>query len=76
MKYLIITVAGTATRFNRDTKEETLKCLYYTDEPQYALLAQLLKNCGEYDKYILVGATFMRSWEDLLRTNSLVMAKK
>lgn len=55
MKYLIITVAGTATRFNRDTKEETLKCLYYTDEPQYALLAQLLKNCGEYDKYILVG---------------------
>lgn len=40
---------------NRDTKEETLKCLYYTDEPQYALLAQLLKNCGEYDKYILVG---------------------
>lgn len=23
MKYLIITVAGTATRFNRDTKEET-----------------------------------------------------
>ena len=36
MKYLIITVAGTATRFNRDTKEETLKCLYYTDEPQYA----------------------------------------
>lgn len=34
MKYLIITVAGTATRFNRDTKEETLKCLYYTDEPQ------------------------------------------
>ena len=54
MKYLIITVAGTATRFNRDTKEETLKCLYYTDEPQYALLAQLLKNCGEYDKYILV----------------------
>lgn len=59
MKYLIITVAGTATRFNRDTKEETLKCLYYTDEPQYALLAQLLKNCGEYDKYILVGGGYL-----------------
>ena len=50
MKYLIITVAGTATRFNRDTKEETLKCLYYTEEPQYALLAQLQKNCVVYDK--------------------------
>ena len=66
MKYLIITVSGTATRFNRDTMEETLKCLYYTDEPQYALLAQLLKNCGESTINIsLWGATFMRSWEDL-----------
>ena len=55
MKYLIITVAGTSTRFNRDTKEDTLKCLYYIDEPQYSLLSQLLKNCGQYDKYIIVG---------------------
>ena len=38
MKYLIITVAGTATRFNRDTKEDTLKCLYYEDSSEYALL--------------------------------------
>ncbi len=55
MKYLIITVAGTATRFNKDTKDDTLKCLYYNDEPQYALLSQLIKNCGMYDKYIIVG---------------------
>ncbi|MBO7496344.1 MAG: licC domain protein [Salinivirgaceae bacterium] len=55
MKYLIITVAGTATRFNRDTKEDTLKCLYYTDNSKYSLLSQLLKNCGYYDKYIIVG---------------------
>ena len=41
MKYLIITVAGTATRFNRDTKEETLKCLYYTDEPTCSLAEEL-----------------------------------
>ena len=27
MKYLIITVAGTATRFNRDTKEENPQML-------------------------------------------------
>ena len=38
MKYLIITVAGTATRFNRDTKEETLKCLYYTDEDRKSVV--------------------------------------
>ena len=44
MKYLIITVAGTATRFNRDTEKETLKCLYYKDSPKFALLNQLIKN--------------------------------
>ena len=49
MKYLIITVAGTATRFNRDTEKETLKCLYYKDSPKFALLNQLIKNCGEYN---------------------------
>ena len=42
MNYLIITVAGTATRFNKDTKEDTLKCLYYEDNPEYALLPQLI----------------------------------
>ncbi len=50
MKYLIITFAGAATPFHRDTEKEILKCLYYKDSPKFALLPQLLKNCGEYDK--------------------------
>lgn len=55
MRYLIITVAGTASRFNRDTQHEILKCLYYEGAPKFSLLAQLIKNCGDYDKYIIVG---------------------
>lgn len=69
MKYLIITVAGTATRFNRDTKEDTLKCLYYTDEPRYALLPQLMKNCGEYDKYIIVGGYLYEKLQKFVADN-------
>lgn len=69
MKYLIITVAGTATRFNRDTKEDTLKCLYYTDDPQYALLPQLMKNCGEYDKYIIVGGYLYEKLQQFVADN-------
>lgn len=69
MKYLIITVAGTATRFNRDTKEDTLKCLYYTDEPQHALLPQLMKNCGEYDKYIIVGGYLYENLQRFVADN-------
>ena len=67
MKYLIITVAGTATRFNRDTQEDTLKCLYYTDDAKYALLPQLLNNCGVYDKYIIVGGYLYEKLEQFVK---------
>ena len=67
MKYLIITVAGTATRFNRDTQEDTLKCLYYTDDPKFALLPQLLSNCGVYDKYIIVGGYLYEKLEQFIK---------
>ncbi len=67
MKYLIITVAGTATRFNRDTQEDTLKCLYYTDDPKFALLPQLLSNCGVYDKYIIVGGYLYEKLEHFVK---------
>ena len=69
MKYLIITVAGTATRFNRDTEKETLKCLYYKDSPKFALLNQLIKNCGEYDKYIIVGGYLYSVLEAYVKEN-------
>ena len=69
MKYLIITVAGTATRFNRDTEKETLKCLYYKDSPKFALLNQLIKNCGEYDKYIIVGGYLYSALEEYVKEN-------
>ena len=69
MKYLIITVAGTATRFNRDTEKETLKCLYYKDSPKFALLNQLIKNCGEYDKCIIVGGYLYSALEAYVKEN-------
>lgn len=69
MRYLIITVAGIATRFNRDTMKETLKCLYYTDSPKYTLLYMLLKNCGVYDKYIIVGGYLYGQLESFVAEN-------
>lgn len=55
MKELIITVAGTATRFNRDTDKDVLKCLYYTESPEFCLLSQILKKSVDIDRYIIVG---------------------
>lgn len=42
-KALIITVAGTASRFNKDLDKETLKCLYFEGKPENSLLCQIIK---------------------------------
>lgn len=56
MRSLIITVAGTANRFNRDTTEKVLKCLYYEDTPDKALLSlQIHKAYRLVDEIIVVG---------------------
>lgn len=59
---LIITVAGTATRFNKDLSRETLKCLYYEQSSKYSLLNQILTRAGEYDGIVIVGGYL---YEDL-----------
>lgn len=55
MKSLIITVAGTATRFNRDTIRPTLKCLYAKGGYKNTLLYQILDKSRDVDEYIIVG---------------------
>ena len=65
MKSLIITVAGTANRFNKDTKEKVLKCLYYEDTPEKTLLSiQIHKVFNLVDEIVVVGGY---KYEDLER---------
>ena len=64
MKSLIITVAGTSSRFNRDTKTDVLKCLYYEGGAQYSLLYQQVCKVYDYvDDIIIVGGY---KYEDLV----------
>ena len=63
MKSLIITVAGMSSRFNKDTKEDVLKCLYYEDTPANSLLSlQVHKVYNYVDEIIIVGGY---KYEDL-----------
>lgn len=70
MKSLIITVAGMSSRFNKDTKEDVLKCLYYEDKPENTLLSlQVHKTVDLVDEIIVVGGykydelvTFIRDY--------------
>lgn len=71
MKTVIITVAGTATRFNQDTQEEVLKCLYYKDKPEYSLLYQILQKVGDVDQYIIVGGYLYDKLEEYINAYCL-----
>lgn len=66
MRTLIVTVAGTATRFNRDTDRDTLKCLYYQESPCYSLLYQILDKARELDEYVIVGGYLFEELSDFV----------
>lgn len=55
LKILIVTVAGTATRFQKEIGGPIIKCLYTEGDMQDSLLCRLLKNFDDIDKYIIVG---------------------
>lgn len=55
MKTLIITVAGMATRFNKDLQSPILKCLYNDNQPTHSLLAQIIFRAQAFDQIIIVG---------------------
>lgn len=64
MKSLIITVAGMSSRFNRDTKNDVLKCLYHEGNARLSLLSQQVhKVYGLVDEIIIVGGY---RYEDLV----------
>ena len=55
MRSLIITVAGMATRFNKDLQSPILKCLYNDNQPTHSLLAQIIFKAQAFDQIIIVG---------------------
>lgn len=69
MKTLIITVAGTATRFNKDTQEPTLKCLYEIGGYQNTLLYQILDKARDFDEFVIVGGYLYDKLELFIEDN-------
>lgn len=54
-KALIITVAGTSTRFNQSVGEDWLKCLYFEEDNKNCLLYRILERAVEFEQIIIVG---------------------
>jgi hypothetical protein len=68
MRVLIITVAGTATRFNIDSDKPVLKCIYYKENPQYSLLYQIFLKASVCDRIIVVGGFEYRNLVNYINT--------
>jgi len=67
MRSLIITVAGTATRFNKDTDKETLKCLYNIGGARNTLLYQILDKARDFDEFVIVGGFLYSKLEQFVK---------
>lgn len=52
---LIITVAGTSTRFNQSVGGEWLKCLYFEKDSKNCLLYRILARATKFEQIIIVG---------------------
>ena len=77
MKSLIITVAGMSSRFNKDTEEDVLKCLYYEDKPENSLLSlQIHKTFDLVDEIIVVGGYKYDDLVAFIRDNMKDVHKK
>lgn len=55
MKILVITVAGSSTRFSRSIGRDCLKCIYTEGGAEDTLLHRLISINKGYDKFIVVG---------------------
>lgn len=75
-KALIITVAGTASRFNKDLDKETLKCLYFEGKPENSLLCQIIKNSADFDQYVIVGGYLYGDLQSFAEENLASLANR
>lgn len=68
MKSLIITVAGMSSRFNKDTKGDVLKCLYYEEKSENSLLSIQVHECFDLvDEIVVVGGYKYEDLESFIR---------
>lgn len=69
MRSLIVTVAGTATRFNREISEKTLKCLYSIGGFRNTLLYQILDKARDFDEFVIVGGYLYSKLKEFVNEN-------
>ena len=74
MKVLVITVAGSSTRFSKSIGKDCLKCIYTESSAEDTLLYRLVSMNDAYDRFVIVGGF---RYDELLKfiDSSLVQYK-
>lgn len=76
MKILIVTVAGMSTRFSKSVGREVIKCIYNEKHFTDSLIARLINQPCQYDKYIIVGGYRYKELVASLKDNFTDIADK
>lgn len=76
MKALLITVAGTSSRFSASLGREQLKCLYCENDFRQSLLYKTVKRDGSFDRYVIVGGYKFDELETAVKTYFAGIADK
>lgn len=66
LKVLLVTVAGTSSRFSRSLGKSCLKCIYYSMDITESLLYQMLHQDVMFDRYIIVGGFMYERLETVI----------
>lgn len=67
MRALVVTVAGTSSRFSESTGEPTLKCIYHEGDPSRTLIGRILRQAGRaFDRIVVVGGFMFDELEEHL----------
>lgn len=75
-KAVIITVAGTSTRFRKSIGKDCLKCIYTEGSEKDTLLYRLVELCRDFDKIVIVGGYKFEDLSDFVTTSLADLASK
>ena len=68
-KAVIITVAGTSTRFRKSIGKDCLKCIYTENSKKDTLLYRLVNLCRDFDRIVIVGGYKFEELEEFVKTS-------
>lgn len=76
LEILIITVAGTSSRFSESLGKDCLKCIYYKNNIKESLLYRMIYQNTDFDCYVIVGGFMYDELNQVIENDFSELKKK